>query len=382
MADRIVAAFVPAIMALSVGSFLAWGVIRHDWRSGALAALSVLVVACPCALGLATPLATTVALTRAASRGTIVRSGQALETLARARAFVFDKTGTLTLGRATVSSSTIDDETLAAVAAVERGISHPFAAALVIEAERRGLAIPSATGIRAIPGGGAEGNVAGIAVLVGSRRFLREHGIEVADSETSETETACAVGRRLAGSATLSDPLRPEALATVSKLMDEGLAIALMSGDREPVVQEVARRLGITDARGGLSPAEKSAEIARRRARTGRVIAMVGDGVNDAAALDAADVGIAFGHAADLAREHAAVTILGEDLDGVRRLFILARRTLSTIRVNLFWAFFYNVIGVGLAAAGRLSPILAASAMVLSSLIVVGNSSRLRTANI
>jgi Cu+-exporting ATPase len=382
MADRIAAAFVPAVMAVSVGSLFFWGAFGGDWRRGALAALSVLVVACPCALGLATPLATTVALTRAASRGTIVRSGQALETLARVGTVVFDKTGTLTRGHPTVSSSSLCDQTLAAVAAVERGIVHPFAAAVVAEADRRGLPVLLATEVRAIPGGGAEGRVGGADVLVGSRRFLRERGIEVPDSESAETELACAVGGRFAGASTLSDPLRPEARATVSKLAAEGLAIALLSGDREPVVREIARSLGITDARSGLSPSEKSAEIARRRARRGNVIAMVGDGVNDAAALDAANVGIAFGAAADLAREHAAVTVLGEDLGAVYRLYLLARRTLRTIRVNLFWAFFYNVIGVGLAAAGRLSPILAAGAMVASSLVVVGNSSRLRTTKI
>jgi heavy metal translocating P-type ATPase len=379
MADRIASAFVPAVIVVSAGSLMAWGTLAHDWRAGGLAALSVLVVACPCALGLATPLATTVALSRAASDGTIVRSGRALETLARVRSVVFDKTGTLSEGRPQVSSSTLDDGALAAAAAVEKGIRHPFAEAIVREAERRGLPIPTATGIRSIPGGGAEGRVGEDDVLVGSRRFLAGLGVVAADPETDETETACAVGGRYAGRAILSDPLRPEAAAVVTALAAEGIEIALLSGDREPAVREISRRLGIPDARGGLSPEDKAREIAGRRARAGQVIAMVGDGVNDAAALDAADVGIAFGKAVDLAREHAAVTVLGEDLESVRRLLSLARRTLRTIRVNLFWAFFYNVGGIALAAAGRLSPIVAAAAMVASSLIVVGNSSRLRS---
>lgn len=380
MADRIAAAFVPTVIVISIGSLLAWGTLGHDWRAGGLASLSVLVVACPCALGLATPLATTVALSRAASGGTIVRSGQALETLARVRSVVFDKTGTLTEGRPQVSSSTLADGALAKAAAVERGITHPFAAAIVREAERRGVSIPTAEGIRSIPGGGAEGRVGNDDVFVGSRRFLAGRGVAVGDPETAETEAACEIGGRYAGRATFSDPLRPEAAPVVAALAAEGVEIALLSGDREPVVREIARRLGIPDARGGLSPEDKAEEIAGRRARSRRVIAMVGDGVNDAAALDAADVGIAFGKAADLAREHAAVTVLGEDLESVRRILALARRTLRTIRVNLFWAFFYNVAGIALAAAGRLSPIVAAAAMVASSLIVVGNSSRLRTA--
>jgi Cu+-exporting ATPase len=383
-ADRIAAVFVPVVVAVAIGSLFVWGLGRHDWRAGFLAALSVLVVACPCALGLATPLATTVALTRAAARGTIVRSGQALETLARVRDVVFDKTGTLTEGRPRVIASTLGDEALAAAAAVEKEIVHPFGAAIVREAAGRGLAIPRAASVRAYPGSGAEGRVAGADVVVGSRRFIEDRGVAVpeGEGEASLPEVVCAIGGVFAGCATLADPLRGGAPALIAALAAEGMEIALLSGDREPVVREIAARLGIADARAGLSPAEKAAAIEVRRIRTNRVVAMIGDGVNDAAALDAADVGIAFGKSTDLAREHAAVTILDDDLDSVRGLLALSRRTLGTIRVNLFWAFFYNVAGITLAAAGRLSPIVAAGAMVASSLLVVAHSGRLRTVSL
>jgi heavy metal translocating P-type ATPase len=377
-ADRISSVFVPAVLAVSVAAFIVWGLLRHDWAMGGLSALSVLVVACPCALGLATPLATTVALSRAASEGTIVRSGRALESLARTLRVAFDKTGTLTVGRPTVSETTLSQGALAAAAAVESGVSHPFAAAIVREAVRRGLPVRKASDVRSVPGAGAEGKLDGTAVIVGSREFLASRGLEVPSSETPDAELWVALGGELEGAVRLRDAVRPEARGALAALRKDGLATILLSGDREAPVRRVADELAIDAARSGLSPEGKAAEIAAMRSSDGNAVAMVGDGVNDAAALDAADVGIAFGRAADLAREHSEVSVLREDLNAVVELFRLSRTTLRAIRVNLFWAFAYNVVGIGLAAAGRLSPVVAALAMVLSSLFVVGNSLRLR----
>jgi heavy metal translocating P-type ATPase len=379
MADRISSVFVPAVLAVSAAALLAGGLLRHDWARGGLSALSVLVVACPCALGLATPLATTVALSRAASDGTIIRSGRALETLARVHLVAFDKTGTLTLGRPTVSETTLVPDSLAAAAAVEGGVNHPFAAAVVEEAARRGLSVRKASEVRSVPGAGAEGKLDGMAVIVGSREFLASRGIEVPKAETQDAELWCALGGKLAGAVRLRDRVRPEARGALAALRKDGMETILLSGDREPSVQRVAEELSIGEAKSGLSPEGKAAEIAAIRSIERSAVAMVGDGVNDAAALDAADVGIAFGRAADLAREHSEVSVLREDLNAVVELFRLSKTTLRAIRVNLFWAFAYNVAGIGLAAAGRLSPVMAAVAMVLSSLFVVGNSLRLRT---
>ncbi len=376
--DRISSVFVPAVVAVSAASLLAWGLFEGDWVRGGLSALSVLVVACPCALGLATPLATTVALSHAASRGIIVRSGRALEALAHATLMVFDKTGTLTLGRPSVSEMTLADSTLEAVAAVESGVTHPFAAAIVEEAQRRGLSVRRASCVRAVPGGGAEGEYDDVAIIVGSRAFLASRGVFAPASDRTDPGVWCAVGGKLLGVVRLHDPVRPEAREALDAIRRDGLKTILLSGDREPEVRKVAEELGILDSRSGLSPAQKATEIAARRRCAKGAVAMVGDGVNDAAALDAADVGIAFGRAADLAREHSEISILREDLRAVADLLRLSRRTLRTIRVNLFWAFGYNTLGIGLAAAGRLSPIVAALAMVLSSLFVVGNSLRLR----
>jgi P-type Cu+ transporter len=380
--DRISSSFVLGVVAVSATSFLVWGLLESDWTRGALSALSVLVVACPCALGLATPLATTVALSRAASHGTIIRSGRALEALARARLVVFDKTGTLTRGNPSVSETTLPDRALQAAAAIESGVTHPFAAAVVHEAQRRKLSVVRASGVRATSGGGAEGECGGVSVILGSRQFLVSRGVIIPASTATDPEMWCALDGELSGDVHFRDPVRPEAAENLEALRAAGMTTILLSGDREPAVIRVAQELGFQEAMSGMSPAEKAAWIAARRSQERGPIAMVGDGVNDAAALDAADVGIAFGHAADLAREHSDVSILREDLAAVTEMFRLARRALSTIRINLFWAFGYNALGVGLAAAGRLSPIVAALAMVLSSLFVIGNSLRLRTAKL
>ena len=377
-ADRASSVFVPVVLAVALGSFLIRGTCFHQWGIGGLSALAVLVVACPCALGLATPLATTVALSRLAVAGTLVRSGAALETLARVRVAAFDKTGTLTKGRPLLEAAEMPGEHLAAAAAIEREVSHPFAAAISAEAASRGLAIPGAQDVLAVAGGGAGGEVGGVRYAVGSPSWLRSLGIAVpAFDEATGSVVGVAAGGDLVGLFRLSDPVRPEAREALTAIRLMGVRTVLLSGDRQSEVDRAAAAAGFDRSEGSLAPGEKAARLENERA-SGAVVAMIGDGVNDAVALSAADVGIAFGRAADLSRERADVSILREDLRDVAVLFALARRTLRTVKGNLFWAFGYNVVGVGLAAAGRLSPVVAAVAMVLSSLFVVTNSMRLR----
>jgi P-type Cu2+ transporter len=379
-ADRACSIFVPVVLAISIGSLLIRGMLFHQWGTGGLSALAVLVVACPCALGLATPLATTVALSRLAAAGTLVRSGEALETLAKVRAAAFDKTGTLTEGKPHLEIAELSPEHFAASAAIEREVSHPFARAISADAETRGIAVPPARNVLVVAGGGAEGEVKGLRYAVGSFVWLQSRGVAVPVSGDEPGSVVwVTAGGEIVGSLRLSDPIRAEASAALAAIRAMGIRTMLLSGDRQKEVDRVAAEVGFDVGQGGLTPGEKAERLESERRIRRVAVAMVGDGVNDAVALSAADVGIAFGRAADLSRERAEVSVLREDLRDVAALFSLARRTLRTVRGNLLWAFGYNLVGVGLAAAGRLSPIVAATAMVLSSLFVVTNSMRLRT---
>ncbi len=383
--DRVIAVFIPAVMLISVASGVLWGV-TGQWERGLQAALAVLVVACPCALGIATPMATTIALSRAIGRGCLVRSGAALEALSRVRAVALDKTGTVTMGRPRVGEfhpargatlGPVESQQLAA--AVEQQVSHPFARALVESVLARELVIPPASEVRVTGGGGAQGRVAGYTVTVGKPAWLTACGIsmhEVDAEEGSGSPVAVAIDGVLAGSLMLDDPPRPEAQAAVAALAQLGVSCRLLSGDRHAVVARVAQSIGVSEFTADLSPAGKPLAIRALRTAHGNV-AMVGDGVNDAPALGAADTGIAFGPAADLARETADVTILREDLREVPQLIELARQTFRIVRQNLVWAFSYNSLAIVIAACGLLRPVYAAAAMVLSSVCVVGNSMRL-----
>jgi len=350
-----------------------------------LAALAVLVVACPCALGIATPMATTIAMARAARRGTLLRSGAVLEALAGVRKVAFDKTGTVTLGRPVVqrlrlldAADTTGADAWAIAAAVELGVDHPFARAIVERARGDGIEIPPAQNTRAIPGGGAQATLAGRSVILGSERVLAAAGIlgPWPAQADGASRVGLAVDGRLLAQIELRDPARAEAAAAVGDLGSLGVAVALLSGDRPAAVDAVAREAGFVAAEGGLTPLGK-AERVRLMAEGGLTVAMVGDGINDAPALAAATVGIAFGAATDLARATSDVVLLREDLREVPKLIALARRTLRIVRQNLAWAIGYNSLGIVVAALGWLRPVVAAAAMVTSSLFVVGNSLRL-----
>jgi Cu2+-exporting ATPase len=389
--DRVVTVFIPAVAVIAAVSMLAWG-IAGSWAQGLQAALSVLVIACPCALGIATPLATTVALLRATMRGTLIRSGAILEALSRVRAVAFDKTGTLTLGRPRFAafyaarggagvevSAVAPMEALALAAAVESRVTHPFAQAIAEHSEQCGAEALQATQIQVTAGAGAEGLVSGHRVLVGKRSWLEERGVAVPGSEHPDTGgslVAIAVDGLPAGEIVLEDPPRGEAKAAFLALEKLGISCHVLSGDRAATVARNARAIGCESFWAELSPQDKLERIqALRRAHTH--VAMVGDGINDAPALASADAGIAFGPAADLARETADVTIQREDLCEVAQVINLARRTFRIVRQNLAWAFGYNLVGITIAAFGLLRPVVASMAMVLSSLCVVANSMRL-----
>ncbi len=386
-ADRFVAQFVPGVALIAVASALAWGLAGGDWARGGLAALSVLVVACPCALGIATPMATTIAITLAAGRGTLLRSGAVLEALDRIRLAAFDKTGTITLGRAAVRAMWVDpaarvseEDILRDAAAVEAAVDHPFARAIVSCARERRIAIPEAREIRVIAGGGADGRVGSDRVLLGSRSLLAREGISELDrfdGRAGNSAVGVAIGGRLVAVIWLEDPVRPEARTAIEDLKSLGMAVALLSGDRAASVSRAAEEAGIDQARADLDPQAKLEALRRWRAEAGGVL-MIGDGINDAPALAAATAGIAFGAASGLAKQTADAVILREDLGEVPELVVLARRTMRVVRLNLAWAFGYNAVGVLMAAFGYLRPVVAAAAMVLSSLFVVGNSLRLQ----
>jgi Cu2+-exporting ATPase len=385
--DRVIAIFIPAVLLIAIASCCLWG-LAGEWERGFQAALAVLVVACPCALGIATPMATTIALSRAIGRGCLVRSGAVLEALSRIRVMAFDKTGTITLGRpqvvdyrASAGAITGAEESLRLAAGVEQEVSHPFARAVVAAARARGESVPAAIDVRVAAGGGARGRVEDHQVEVGKSSWLAACGVELPSTSLIEagcSAVAIAIDGRLAGEVVLDDPRRPEAPEAVRALGRMGVSCHLLSGDRREVVARVAISIGCTDFAGDLSPTDKPLRVRALRATTAAgLVAMVGDGVNDAPALGAADVGIAFGPAADLAKESADVIMLREDLLEVPRLLGLARRTLRIVRQNLVWAFAYNAAAVVIAAYGLLRPVVAAAAMVLSSVCVVHNSMRL-----
>jgi Cu+-exporting ATPase len=388
LVDRVAALFVPAVVAIAGVTFLGWIRAGTSLPVATMNAVAVLVIACPCALGLATPAALMVGTGAAASRGILLRDAQALETTRGVRTVVFDKTGTLTVGRPQiqqVESIGSDEATLLRWAASALLPSeHPVARAVVGAAAARGLRTERPTAFRALPGRGITARVEGEELLVGNRRLMQEHGIDLgawterAEAWQADGLTLTWVARQgvLAGYLGTGDPIRPGASAALGRLRQRGIEVVLLSGDSRQAATRVARELGIGRVLAEVLPGDKAREIERLR-ETGRV-AMVGDGVNDAPALAAADLGFAMSSGTDVAMHTAGITLMRPDPGLVVDALDLARATTRTIRQNLFWAFAYNVIGIPLAALGWLSPALAGGAMALSSLTVVSNALRLR----
>jgi P-type Cu+ transporter len=399
LADRVSGWFVPAVIAVAVIAFAAWAMFGPEPRYayGLVAAVSVLIIACPCALGLATPVAIMVGVGRGARAGVLIKNAEALERMEAVDTLVIDKTGTLTEGRpkviAVVAAAGFEEnEALRLAASVERASEHPLAAAIIAAAAERGLKLSDVRDFDSPTGKGVVGTVDGHRVSLGSANFLNALGIDPApvarEAERLRNDGATAiflsVDTRLAGAIAIADPIKsttPEALKALSQ---EGVRVVMLTGDNRTTAQAVARRLGIDQVEAEVLPDQKSAVVGKFR-KQGRVVAMAGDGVNDAQALAAADVGIAMGTGTDVAIESAGVTLLKGDLTGIVRARRLSRATMRNIRQNLFFAFVYNACGVPIAAGVLyplfgilLSPVIAAAAMALSSVSVVANALRLR----
>ena len=403
LADRVSAWFVPIVMAIAVAAFLIWYVAgpSPSLAYALVAAVSVLIVACPCALGLTTPISIMVATGRGAESGVLIRSAEALERLARVDTLLIDKTGTLTEGHPEVTAvepfaGFSEGDVLMLAGAVEAGSEHPLSAAIVRAARARTPAPDPAKDFAAIPGEGVRGMVAGRRIAVGNARLMAREGASLAGHEPAaatrrgegETVMFVAVDGKTAGLIAVADKLRPSAAAAIAELQRLGLRIVVASGDNHATVEAVARHLAIADVHAGVTPVEKGAIVADLK-RQGRCVAMAGDGVNDAPALALADVGIAMGAGSDIAIESAGMTLMGGELGGLVRARHLAVATMRNIRQNLFFAFAYNALGVPVAAGVlypafglTLSPIIAAAAMSFSSVSVIGNALRLRKARL
>jgi Cu+-exporting ATPase len=399
MADRVSGWFVPAVLAVAALAFVGWTLFggASGMSFGLVAAVSVLIIACPCALGLATPISIMVGVGRGASAGVLIRNAEALERFETIDTLVVDKTGTLTEGRPAVTAIRpvpgVDEaEALRLAASLERASEHPLADAIVREARARGLSLSEPVDFDSPVGKGVEGVVDGRRLALGSSRFLAERGVDTASLEAEadalRAEGATAIFLGVDGLAAaifaIADPVKPAALGAVRALKAEGVRLVMMTGDNRTTADAVARQLGIEEVRAEVAPHDKAAVVAALRGE-GRRVAMAGDGVNDAPALAAADVGVAMGTGADVAIESAGVTLLQGDLQGLVKTRVLSRAVMRNIRQNLVFAFVYNLAGVPVAAGvlyplfgWLLSPQIAAAAMALSSVSVVGNALRLR----
>ena len=403
LADTVSGWFVPLVIIIAVIAFAVWAMVGPEPRFayGLVAAVAVLIIACPCALGLATPMSIMVGVGRGAGLGILIKNAEALERFEKVDTLVVDKTGTLTEGKPAVTAVVpandhAEDEVLRLAAGVERASEHPLALAIVAAAEGRGIALPDVSDFDSPTGKGAKGRVEGHSVVLGNAAFLASEGValgsaaEAADSLRRDGATAIFVGidGKVAGTIAIADPVKPTTPEALRTLRDQGLRIVMLTGDNRVTAEAVARQLGIDEVEADVLPDQKSAVVERLK-REGRVVAMAGDGVNDAPALAAADVGIAMGHGTDVAIESAGVTLLKGDLNGIAKACQLSRATMANIRQNLVFAFIYNAAGVPVAAGLLyplfgilLSPILAAAAMALSSFSVIVNALRLRVAKL
>jgi P-type Cu+ transporter len=399
LADEVSGWFVPVVIGVALVAFAAWMIYGPEPRfaHALVAAVAVLIIACPCALGLATPMSIMVGVGRGASLGVLIKNAEALERFEKVDTLVVDKTGTLTEGRPEVTAIAAvagisESELLRLAATVERSSEHPLALAIVNAANNRGIALGDATDFDSPVGKGATGVVEGKRLILGSHRIMEEEGVDVtamtAKAEELRNDGATviftAIDGRLAGLFAIADPIKATTPDAVKALIEDGIRVVMLTGDNKTTALAVARRLGISEVEAEVLPEDKSKIVSRLRSE-GRIVAMAGDGVNDAPALAAADVGVAMGTGTDVAIESAGVTLLKGDLQGIVRARQMSRATMSNIRQNLFFAFIYNAAGVPVAAGVLypvfgllLSPIIAAGAMALSSVSVIANSLRLR----
>lgn len=399
LADQVSGWFVPAVIGVALLAFIAWSIWGPEPRFsfGLVAAVSVLIIACPCALGLATPMSIMVGVGRGAQAGVLIRNAEALEHMEKIDTIIVDKTGTLTEGRPAVTAIVpaagfTEEEALRLAASVERASEHPLALAIVRAAEERGIAPAPVADFDSPTGKGALGTVDGRRVALGNAKFLAEQGVDVAPlaeqadrlREDGATAIFMGVDGQVAAIFAIADPVKPSTPEALAALKGQGIRVVMLTGDNWTTAKAVARQLGIDEVEAEVLPDQKS-EVVQRHKAAGEVVAMAGDGVNDAPALAAADVGIAMGTGTDVAMESAGVTLLKGDLTGIVRARRLSQAVMRNIRQNLFFAFIYNALGIPVAAGVLypffgilLSPIIAAAAMALSSVSVIANASRLR----
>jgi Cu+-exporting ATPase len=399
LADQVAGWFVPAVIVAALGAFVAWSIFGPEPRMtfALVAAVSVLIIACPCALGLATPMSIMVGIGRGAQAGVLIRNAEALERMERVDTLVVDKTGTLTEGKPGVTAIVLaagfaENELVQLAASVERASEHPLADAIVRAAKQRGLALSAVEGFDSPSGKGAVGNVNGKNIVLGNSAYLASLDIETsalaAEAERLRGEGATvinvAVDGKVAGLFAIADPVKPSTPEALRALAAEGIKVIMLTGDTSTTASAIARKLGISEVEAEVLPDQKATAVAKLR-NAGRIVGMAGDGVNDAPALAAADIGIAMGTGTDVAMESAGVTLLKGDLTGIIRARKLSQAAMRNIRQNLFFAFIYNAAGIPIAAGILypafgilLSPIISAAAMALSSVSVVGNALRLR----
>jgi Cu+-exporting ATPase len=390
LVDRVSAVFVPVVIGIALITLLSWGIATGNWTQAILNAVAVLVIACPCALGLATPTAIMAGTGAAARHGILIKDAEALELAHAVGIVAFDKTGTLTRGQPALTAMKMaagvrEDELLSLTAALQSGSEHPLAKAVMQAAAERGTAVPPARDVRALPGRGIEGEVAGRRLKLGSRRLMQELAVDLSalapaaemlerDGRTVSWLADVASDRgHLIGLLAFGDALKPSALSAVRQLQHLGVKTVMLTGDNARAAQAVGRTLGVDRVEAEVLPADKAKAIEALRSGSARV-AMVGDGINDAPALAAADVGIAMATGTDVAMHTAGITLMRGDPGLVADAIEISRQTYRKIRQNLFWAFVYNAVGIPLAAFGLLSPVLAGAAMALSSVSVVGNA--------
>ena len=384
LVDKVSAVFVPLVLAIALATFLAWGLFGGQWEGGLLNAVAVMVIACPCALGLATPAAVMAGTGVAAKHGVLIKDAEALEIAHSVKVVAFDKTGTLTVGKPALVALEGQSEALALAAAMQSGSEHPLAKAVLAAAKKQGIAALAAQDVKSVPGRGVQGRIGERRVAIGSTRWMHELGVVLAPLEAtrkkleSEGVTVSWLADltdspRALALLGIGDDLKPEAKEAVEALARRGVESVMVTGDSRTVAETIAARVGIRSVRAEVLPEDKSKVVQALHASHGTV-AMVGDGVNDAPALAAADIGFAMGSGTDAAMHAAGVTLMRGDPRLVEAAIAISRRTYAKIRQNLFWAFIYNVVGIPLAALGLLSPVVAGAAMALSSVSVVTNA--------